>query len=124
MKTHFSLEPNKYLSKCEARNVISFNSRDPIFISKLYSLVKATFDYNFENFVSNMITRKLGSKCDAKQWLKDGEKCEILKANSLGWQTGIFKLRINLSLEFIPDELRENVSPLDDVRQEINTNNI
>ena len=71
-----------------------------------------------------MITQKLGRKCDAKQWLEDGEECEILKANSLGWQTGKFKLKINISLEFVPDKPQETASPLDDVRQEIKTNNI
>lgn len=120
MKTNRNLDTNEYLNNCDCRDVISFDSRDPIYLSKLYSLIKASFDNNLVNHIGNIITQKLERKCNAKQWFIDGEECEILKAGSTGWQKGKFKLKINLSLEFIPDEPKEAISPLDDVRQEIN----
>ncbi len=118
-----NLETNDYLSKCDRRDVISFDSRDPIYLSKVYSLVKASFDGNLITNISNIVSQKLERKCNAKLWFEDGEKCEILKSNSSGWQKGKFQLKINISLEFIPDEPKQVTSPLDDVRQEINTNN-
>ena len=124
MKLDCNLEQNEYLSKCDPKDVISFDSRDPIYLRKLYSLIKASFDGNLINNISHIIAQKLERKCDAKLWFDDGENCEILKADSLGWQAGKFKLKVNLSLEFIPDEPQEKRSPLDDVRQEISTNNI
>ena len=55
----------------------------------------------------------------AKRVFEEGVCFQILKAGSSGWQKG--KLRINVTLEFIPDEPEENKSPLDDVRQEIDS---
>lgn len=48
-------------------------------------------------------------------WMDNGVKCEILKPGSKGWQKG--KLRINVTLEFEPDEPSEPASPLDEIRQ-------
>ena len=53
-------------------------------------------------------------------WFKEGVNFEILRANSKGWQKG--KIKINVTLEFIPDA-PEEISPLDDVRQELEQNN-
>ena len=58
----------------------------------------------------------------SKHLFEEGQECEILKAGSSGWQKG--KLKINVTLEFIPDEPELEKSPLDDVRQEINSNQI
>ena len=111
------------MNVCDARNVISCDSKDPIYLSKFFALIKSTFTQNTINSISSNITHKLENKCNAKLWFEDGEKCEILKADASGWQTGKLKLKINLSLEFIPDEPQKTTSPLDDVRQEINQNN-
>ena len=122
MKSNCNLETNQYLNNCDSRDVVSFESQDPIYIRKLFSLVKSAFDSSIINMMSNSITRKLNNKCNAKLWFEDGENCEILKASSPGWQTGKMKLKINVTLEFIPDEPEEK-SPLDDVRQELNKDN-
>ena len=53
-------------------------------------------------------------------WFEEGVDFQILRAGSSGWQKG--KIKINVSLEFIPDEPEEK-SPLDDVRQEIDRDN-
>ena len=123
MKLKCNLQPNKYLNNCDSRDVISFDSKDPVYVRKLFALVKSALDSSIVNMFSNLITRKLDSKCNAKLWFEDGENCEILKAGSQGWQKGKMKLKINLTLEFIPDEPEEEKSPLDDVRQELEQNN-
>ena len=64
----------------------------------------------------------LTSNENSSAWFSQGEKCEILRAGSSGWDNG--KIKINVTLEFIPDESEEAQSPLDDIRQEtIQSNN-
>lgn len=58
---------------------------------------------------------------DNNIWFKEGVNFQILKAGSSGWQKG--KIKVSVTLEFIPDELEEEKSPLDDVRQELEQNN-
>ncbi|WP_019507215.1 KGK domain-containing protein [Pleurocapsa sp. PCC 7319] len=121
--SNIDIKPNEYLANCNNRDIISFDSRDPIFVYKLFDLIKLAFNSNSNIFhtISNSITQKLKCNCDAKLWFQDGEKCEILKAGSSGWQKGKIKLKLNISLEFIPDKPEEIESPLDDIRQaEIN----
>ena len=50
------------------------------------------------------------------KWINEGLKCEILKLGSSKWKKG--KVRINISLEFCPDEseISEYKSPLDEIR--------
>jgi len=57
------------------------------------------------------------------KWFDEGVDCEILKPAAKGWQPG--KLRIKITLEFIPDEpeIIESESPLDDLRRMINEEN-
>ena len=107
MKPDCNVDTNEYLSKCDRRDVISFDSRDPIYLNKLYSLIQDSFNGNLIANISNIVTQKLERKCDAKQWFDEGEQCEILKAGSSGWQKGRLKVKINLSLEFIPDEIKK-----------------
>ena len=123
MKANYELETNTYLSECNSKDVISFGSRGLFYIHKLLDLVQAAFDHTITNVITNSIVQKMERKCNARVWFDDGEKCEILKAGSSGWQTGRLKLKVKLSLEFIPDEIEDVQSPLDDVRQEINQHN-
>lgn len=37
------LKQNEYLSSCNSRDVISFDSRDPIYIRQLFALVSSAF---------------------------------------------------------------------------------
>ena len=55
-----------------------------------------------------------------KQWLDEGKNCEILNIGSKNWKKG--KIRINITLEFCPDEPDElqPESPLDDIRKTMN----
>ena len=122
-KSNFKLSANEYLNSCDSRDIVSFSSKDPIYIHKIFSLILSALDYNLSNIIANLIVQKLERKCDAKLWFKDGEKCEILRADSTGWQIGKMKLKINFTLEFTPDKPEFKASPLDDVRQEIEQDN-
>ncbi len=51
-----------------------------------------------------------------ENWFNDGIDCEILRVGGKSWEKG--RLKINISVEFIPDEIE---SPLDSVREEINS---
>ncbi|BAY71606.1 KGK domain-containing protein [Anabaena sp. FACHB-709] len=53
------------------------------------------------------------------KWFDEGVDCEVLKPATKGWQKG--RLRIKVTLEFIPDEppTHESESPLDDLRRMI-----
>ena len=121
-QSNFNLETNQYLSNCDDKDVIALTSTGLFYIKKLCKLVSSSLDRSVINILVNSITQKLNRQCDAKLWFEDGESCEILKAGASGWQKGRIKLKINLTLEFIPDEPEIEKSPLDDVRQEINLN--
>jgi hypothetical protein len=67
---------------------------------------------------------KLGSSYPKNsKWLTEGKECEILKVGSNGWKKG--KIRLKITLEFIPDEpeIKQIESPLDDIRQTMNQSN-
>ena len=121
-ESNLNLETNKYLSNCDDKDVIALNSRGLFYVQKLCNLVLSSLDRSVTNSLVNSITQKLQRVCNAQLWLEDGEPCEILKADATGWQKGRIKLKVNLTLEFIPDETETKKSPLDDVRQEINFN--
>ena len=120
-KSNFDLEIGKYLKDCNSRDVIASSSKSLLYINRLCDLVLSSLDSNTKNNLANSIKRKIASQWKPELWLYDGEECEILKANSLGWQKGKIKLKVNLTLEFIPNEPEIEKSPLDDVRKEINS---
>jgi hypothetical protein len=62
-----------------------------------------------------------GGQLAALFW-EDGINCDFLSAQGGGWKKG--KIRLNLQLEFIPDEQPETIppSPLDDLRSELINN--
>lgn len=65
-------------------------------------------------------------------WFQEGVSCEVLKLGAPQWKKG--KLRLKVSLEFLPDELEDqevksetdgtNESPLDSIRQMMNDGTI
>lgn len=116
------LEINNYLNNCCDRDVIAFGSKGLTYIKKLCDLVLSSIDINLTNTIGRSINQKISNQCKAELWFQDGEACEILKAGASDWQKGKLKLKINLSLEFIPDEPEIKKSPLDEVREEINLN--
>jgi hypothetical protein len=60
---------------------------------------------------------------EAKVWFEEGVDCELLHLGDRQWKKG--KLKIKTILEFYPEEpeIENNVSELDDIRQEIGQNN-
>ena len=119
----FKLNTNKYLKQCNSRDVILFDSKGILQLDVIQNLVFEGFQAYLRNSITHSIHQQLSSKYRTDLWLKDGEECEILRAGSSGWQKGKIKLKINVTLEFIPNEPEAIESPLDDVRQELNQNN-
>lgn len=124
-KSNFNLETNQYLSNCNSKDVIAFGSQRLFFIHKLCDLILGSLDDRVTNNIITLINQKLARQCNTELWLKEGENCKILKAGSSGWQTGKIKLKlkVNLTLEFIPNEPEAEPSPLDDVRQKLERDN-
>ena len=116
MFNNFEVKTNEYLSQCDSRDVISFKSENWASISKIKNIIYTTFSNKIVGSVSSYIS-EISDFRNSKQWFLHGEECEILKAGSKGWQKG--KLKVKVTLEFIPDEPEETKSPLDDVRQEL-----
>ena len=116
MPNDFKVETNAYLSKCDSKDVISFSTQKWVDIKKLKGIISSAFRNTGINSIITHISKQSDLKDTNKiySWFYQGEECEILRAGSTGWQKG--KLKINVTLEFIPDE-PEDKSPLDDVRQ-------
>ena len=89
-------------------------------IKKLKQIVQESFSLYAIADIITCISDHSDLK-NSSAWFSQGEECEILRAGSPGWQKG--KIKINVILEFIPDE-PEETSPLDDVRQELNRDNL
>ena len=116
------INTNEYLSNCNPKDVISFNNQQWISIAKLKSIVCD----GLINSGIGSITKRIAEKSEFKNtrstnsWFYQGQDCEILRSGSPGWQKG--KIKIKVTLEFVPDEVEEDKSPLDDIRQ-ADTNN-
>lgn len=120
MSDKFEMNTNEYLSQCDPKDVISFDSEKWVDVNKLKEIVHNSFD-SYIPAISNNISKILGMK-NKFSWFDWIESCEILRAGSKGWQKG--KIKVNVTLEFIPDEIEENKSPLDDIRQADLNNNL
>ena len=118
MSDNFEVNVNEYLEKCDLRDVLSFETDHLINISKFKNIVHHSFLSSGISSVCGYILNNSSLK-NSNDWFYEGKKCEILQAGK-GWQKG--KLKINVTLEFIPDE-PEETSPLDEVRQEIEQDN-
>ena len=120
-KDNLTLNINEYLSLCNPKDVISVRAEKWIGFAKLKEIIIKTFNtsYIFNPIISSISSDSGLGDDYTKQLFSEGEECEILRIGSQGWQKG--KLKINLTLEFIPDEAKVEKSPLDDIRQaEIN----
>ncbi|MBE9202568.1 hypothetical protein IQ218_02660 [Synechocystis salina LEGE 06099] len=72
-----------------------------------------------KRLVEHLKYRGIETKDKREIWFDKGAECRILKAGASGWKKG--RVKINVSVEFIPDEPETNKyqSPLDEIRQEI-----
>lgn len=116
------LDTNQYLSECDPKDVISFKNEQWASISKFKNIVLSALVNSGISYMVSYIAKNSDFKDNdsIKSWFDRGEECEILRAGSKGWQKG--KIKINVTLEFIPDE-PEKTSPLDDVRKELERDN-
>jgi hypothetical protein len=116
------LKTNENLSNCDAKDVISFNNEIWLGISNFKDIVSRAFLNSGINSIADYISSNSSYKNinNIGRWFYQGQECEILRAGSKGWQKG--KIKINVTLEFIPDK-PEQMSPLDDIRQELERDN-
>ncbi|MEA5537289.1 KGK domain-containing protein [Crocosphaera sp. XPORK-15E] len=119
---------NEYLENDD--DVIAFGADSMRKISKFKNIIRLFLEGELSNKLVEYL-EKSGIQCakiyDYKnrstnnyKWLTNGKDCEILKVGSNGWKKG--KIRLKITLEFIPDEpeINEPESPLDDIRQSMN----
>ena len=122
-----SIEYNDFLKECRDDDVISLSSK----VYKLKDFIK-NFTIALNNFLGSQdstcafygLSDKLNksgiiiSKEDCILLCNKGANSETLKIASDGWKKG--KLKINITVEFIPDELEipEHKSPLDVYRND------
>ena len=125
-------EHNEYFNNDD--DVIAFSADSMCKISRLKELIKNCVSSNLSNQLveylekAGMKNLKIYSRSNGStksyltnnKWLTEGKDCEILQVGSNGWKKG--KIRLKVSLEFIPDEpeINEIESPLDDIRQSMN----
>ena len=123
---------NEYLNNDD--DVIAFSADSMCKMSRFKDLIKNCVSSNFSNQLveylekAGMQNLKIYSRSNNStksyltnnKWLTEGKDCEILQVGSNGWKKG--KIRLKVSLEFIPDEpeINEIESPLDDIRQSMN----
>lgn len=97
-------------------------------LSKSLSFKNFHIDVNNQVFIRNVYRYN--------NWFGDGINCEILRLGANGWQKGRVTIKLNVSLEFCPDEpeLEETLannepgitppeSPLNDMRRMMTENN-
>lgn len=102
--SHLKLEIGNSLKDCDGKDVIVSSEKNILYIDKLCEQVFSSLDSNLEKNISRAIRQKLANQWQTELWLTNGEDCEILKANSAGWQKGKLELRVNFTLDFVPHE--------------------
>jgi len=127
------MEENFYLQNCGTLDALS--SKDKAFkISYVKHAIKEALRGAVADTLHNLLKAKgveidpgaSNRTFDTWKWFDKGLDCEILKVGAKGWQKG--KIRIKVTLEFIPDEpeieqtpeITQPESPLDDIRRMIN----
>ena len=115
------LNDNNYLKNLNDDDVIDHNEN-------LFKCgkIKKSLETAFDQAVPDALNRHCSSQglslslAKINQWFDSGVDCKILQAGSSGWKSG--KLKINVTVEFIPDPPPTIESPLDEIRREIQGN--
>lgn len=132
-------------NNCGEDDVLSFGDT-MLKVDKLSQEIKNIFDeYKLGHQLNDSLgAKKLHVEIPGEQrhkhyhrfherWFGDGIDCEILKLRAKGWQKGKVRIKLNVSLEFCPDdeldieetqassrlEIGPPESPLDDIRRMI-----
>ena len=103
-------------------------------VSDLIKQVKQALEAKGLDILRSTLNSRGGIRGGLQEWYVQGVNCEILKPGSTSWKKG--KIKINISLEFCPDEpeieeitrsndaeINQTNSPLDDIRQRMNKDN-
>lgn len=112
------MEDKLYLKKCGDDDVLSFGSamlkvgklREAInrVLSDEHSLGKQLNEsLKSQNIIIDVGGESRGRKhwhSFYEKWLDNGVDCEILKLGINSWQKGKVKIKLNVTLEFCPDE--------------------
>lgn len=134
------MEDSCSLSNCNEHDVLLLGSTT-LKVNQLKKQVSETF---LKTKLGQQLTDSLSSQhidvsnivkrsgryvtCSYDKWFDDGVECEILKLGAYGWQKGRVRIKLNVSLEFCPEEPEEEIlavndhqfgqseSPLDDIR--------
>lgn len=120
------MNDNFELKSCSTNDALEFSSgtyRIQKILDGISSVFKSILGTNLCSELTKRqinITPKNKLKHDYANWFTNGIDCEILRVGGKSWEKGL--LKINISIEFIPDEVAKPESPLDNVRQEINQN--
>lgn len=114
------MEDNFEFKQCSENDVIEFSS-GTYRVQKLIETIPKIFlnvlaPQLYERLQKAKISIPVKNSSYSNYFTK-GVDCEILKVGGDAWQKG--KLKINVSIEFIPDEPETSPSELDSVRQEI-----
>lgn len=118
MKEHY------YLENCNDDDVLSNNGNLMFKIRRLKEALKESFANEIPNALETTLRAKFISQFSfgTHFWFeKDNDNSqfwEILRLGANNWQKG--KLRVRVSVEFVPDEPENLESPLDDIRKSIN----
>ncbi len=132
------------LENCSEHDVLLFGS-----ILKVDTLKKEVNEHFRKTKLGQQITESLNAKniyvsgivikgsgryvsTFYDKWFIDGVDCEILKLGAASWQKGKVRIKLNVSLEFCPDEpeveknsavtlqeISQSESPLDELRRMI-----
>ncbi|BAZ06826.1 KGK domain-containing protein [Calothrix sp. NIES-3974] len=113
-----------------SKNIRNFNYGDVISVKdKIYKTGKVIDNIiqSFKNKLYSNLNEYLVNQFDMKnianlpELFDSGIECELLQTDGGGWQKG--KIKINITLEFIPDQpdvtetaANSHLSPLDDLR--------
>ena len=105
-----------YLKNCGEDDVLSFGTT-MFKVDKLREEVNNLLnEYKLGEQLKNSLTEKnlhINSSCYFRgrnpqlfynKWFDDGINCEILRIGANGWQKGRVIIKLNVSLEFCPDE--------------------
>jgi len=112
-------------------------------VEKLKETVNGVLtEYGLGETLSNSLSRQnlnidVGLTTDKtrylyEKWFGEGIECEILRVGAHGWKKGKIKLKLNVTIEFCPDEpevedtpknnqseTSKPESPLDDLRRQL-----
>ena len=114
------LTTNKYLKNDD--DVMAFSPDSLVNVSKVKDAITPFMKSRFLKVLTDHFHHIgiRGEFINSFDVFKYGQNCEILQVGSNGWKKG--KIRLKVSLEFIPDEpeINEIESPLDDISQSIN----